>query len=890
MWTIAPVNPQPLAPPVAVPFALLMPAAVAPIALLDIAVAARDTSIAVPLEPATAIATTATTANGQTTLAAPLAQVDAIVWAGQTFTPVEDPDNPQANEFTRSGSSIELPATVQPSADLPIVAIGGSERIPTDLIDGSVLAPLVGLPVMGKLSWSEALEQPPSGSIALVCFPDDLPAVRSRLKKGTELKLFDRGWSVASFSETFKDDYYEVSVSLTGRWEAAKYQRPVRLRSNTITGASTSPIEPDPDCANGISTVGATATTGGLTVASIAARAGVPFRSTGAFWSVPVAPDTPPDATASWSDLARDRVRLNHCYLDTALHDAVYARSIDAGARWRYGVKEISTTYQGETRNSPDYRGYAVEYANAALNFNPTGGINGQPLNRPVSQKPLWVPRQRKKLTLASGDADAAQMPAQTDWLKTLSLNWDASGPTKTLKISTTEDGMPSEEEEFIYGFCYEARSIVNGEGELRGAPGAFWRLVSYKRTTHLYDSVYGYALGSDTTGWRMGRFRQESDDALETIAYNDGQSGQYLALYQFRRIPLRARTRLLLESFASTYNDVDESGAMVGYKVCNIDGTSRMAWMRDPTWVPAMYILAEMTYTNSFASLPNPDSGDTPDSKLPPLTTGEESSVCVSRQIVPSKTTSPTRTPSNVVDLSSFSQENDFDRYIERKIEDSAQGASFKDKAVHESFTENEGRPPAATRRPPTLERKEAEPDTADDREEGGDRTLEYTICTPGYRPTDSSEGSISFEARTPQTAFIAAQADLKIRDIQQSVQYKFVVPPNARIRPMDFMQVVLPHETLKTRVVSVAHEYNFEGMTDGMPIVTAVPTSITAGIDRTIPCTLHSKARSDGATTVAPTPPQADDLPPLVPGVVDRNLTLGQLIDGTWITRRNF
>lgn len=886
MWTIAPANPQPLSPiPTAAPIALLLPAAATPIASLDLSAPARDTTIALPIEPATATVTTATTAGNQTTFTAPLEQVDAIVWAGQTYTAAEDPTNPRSNEFTQVGQTIAIPQAIVPSADLPIVAIGGQARIPTDLIDGNVLAPLAGLPVMGKLAWSEQLEQPPTGSIALVCFPQDLPAVRSRLKKGTELRLFDRGWSVASFTETLKEDYYEVSVSLTGRWAAAKYQQPVRLLSHAMSSAGASERDPDPDCVNGTSS---STMSGRLTVSAIAARANVPFRAEGDFWGVDVPIDSPADATASWDELAQSRARINNCFLDYGLWGAVHARSIDSGASWQYRVKEIGATYQGDARNAPDYRGYAVEYANAKLSYTPRSNAKGD-ASRPDSQKPLWVPKPRKKLVLRSGDTDVEVMPAQTDWLKKLDLNWDASGPTKTLKISTTEDGMPSEEEEIIYGFCYEARSIVNNQGELKGSPGAFWKQVSYKKITYLYDPVYGYALGSDTTGWRLGRFKQETEDGLETIAYNDGQSAAYLALYAFRQIPLKGRSRLVLKSFASTYNDVDESAAMVGYKVCNIDGTSRMAWIKDPTYAPAMYVSAELTYTNSFAWTPNPDATPEDDPKLCPYTTGEESIVQVSRQIVPSKTTKAGVTADEPFTFPLSNQQNDTDRFIERRIEDSAQGANFKDKAVHESFTENEGRPSVATRRPPGMERKEPEPDKADEQEQD-DRTIEYTVCTPGFKPTDPINGSLSYDCYSVKQALIAAKADLKIRDIQQSIQYKYAVPPNARIRPLDRIRVLLPGETLKTRVVSVAHEYNFEGAIDGLPIVTASPTQIGAGIDREIPVTLHARKQARGASSEAAPPIADENLPPPPPGIVATDLSLGQLIDGSWITRRNF
>jgi hypothetical protein len=686
MWRLAPANALPLEHPAAGAIALLPAPAATPIADLDMGASARALDVTIPLEPAIATVTAATISNGQTTITPTLTQVDAIVHAGQTYTLADDPDNPQASEFVENADgTIAIASALAVSTDLPIVAIGGSERIPTNLIDGRVLAPLAGLPVLGQIRWSESLEQQPSGSLNLVCTAETIASVEQRFANGTELELFDRGWSVSSLTTTFKADegLYLVAVSLTGRWAATRYQQPVKLRSGSSSGSSISPIEPDPDCSNGNSPT-AGSTTGRLTVATIAARVGVPFRCEGDFWGVNVPADTPLDATVSWGELANARSRINNCWIDYSQFDAVIARSIERGAIWRYRVRDLQTTYQGDARNSPDYRGYAVEYTNARLSYQtPRASLSGRRWNRPNSpDKPLWVPRPRVRRTLRSGDDDAAEMPAQTDWLKTLDLNWDASGPTKTLKISTTEDGMPFTDEELIYGFCYTAKEIANADGELKGNPAGFWRLVSYKVVTYLYEPVYGYAMGFDTTGWSMRRFKQESE-ALETIAYGDGspESAPYLALYQFQKLPLRERSRVTLEAFSNVYNDVDESEAMISYKVCNNDGTSGLAWVKDPTYAPAMFVIEEFTYKNSFASIANPDDDpSSPEGRLCPFTTGEESKVHTYLTIVPSK---QTITKSDGIPFTfTNNAEEEIDRFVEWHIEDSAQGAGFKEKA----------------------------------------------------------------------------------------------------------------------------------------------------------------------------------------------------------------
>jgi len=881
-----------------------------PIAILD--PQTRSLDVVQDFAPTSISATIPANAGAIVTLNLDLHTVTVVQTNGQLFTPAIDPDAPQSGEFV--WNPIEKTLTLhlddpEALAGQAVLVLGGTQTIPTDWLPGDLLAPLAGLPVVGKITFSESLEQQPTGAITLACRQADLATVRSRLKNGTELTLFRRGWSVSNLSVKLDSSgVHLVSASLTGKWARPHYQAPSRLRSGVSVGSSVSETEPDPDCSvNGTATSGAASGRRSVTVAQLADRVGVPFFQYGSEWSIPIPDDTPFNATATWTSEAQSRVRQNGAYLDFARPSGVYARSIESGRQWAYEVKSLDISYQGDCRNVDDHQGYAVEYPNTQLtgDFRRGGLYSGTLPNsdRPSSDKPNWVPRKPVLLTLSSGDADLQQPPDHTTTLKTLSLNWDVSGPTKTQVVNTTEDGQPVASEEFIYGFMYTAKQIADPvTGELKGVPEGFWKCVSYKKTTYLYDPVWGYALGYDVNGWRMSRFKQEGDEEQETIVYSPAagdetttpEDAAQLALYQFKPLPLLTRSRVVLLSYSGVYTDIDSGDRFVGYKACNPDGTSRMVYVPDPTYAPPLFVVEELTYTNSFASTPNPDNppvegGDFEEPsgniQLPPLITGEESYTHLTRTILPSKNTVQKSSPYGFFRLS---DQNAIDLYTEWRVEDAAQNSGYQDKAVRETFEGFEGRPSIAPRKPPLQELEEPEPDSADDvaDTDDGKSTIEYYLTTPGYSLADPPNGSISFDARSLSGALLGAKTDLKVRDVQESIQYSFEVLPNARIRPFDRIRASCQGEVHQVCVVGVEHEYNFEGRVDGVPLLTSTPTRIQAGIDRTIPVTLHTR-RIPKLNTGGEGDGGFD------PGgvvIVNRKITLGELIVPDLKTRRNF
>lgn len=863
-----------------------------------------------------------------------LQEMEAIALYGLLLSPVDSPEELTPGTFYWDADTETATVSVpeqgrSPSTPVTLFASkrpSDQEGIPTDYISDAGIAALRGLPITGTIDWTLSLEQHPSGSMQLLTNDSGIDAVSSRLRVGTEITIFGIGFSVSSFDADLQEDgIYEISVSLTGKWAREKYNRASKLRrQGQTTGEASEAGEVDPDCglnpdqipssanlARHVSAqelgsqIGVVLQMGGAT-ASVGARGGSSLgknlssalglaRGTGSArpsreevppWHMEIPPDAPANAVATWSEVIEAWKLICQSYLDYTSPGAVRVRNVSASPTYRYVVPKMSFSYKGDTQRSPGVIGYATQYINMQL----TGRFS-EPEETPGKSelrnlKPRWLRQESKKISIRSGDSHPESPPAYTNSCKTLSLNWDASGPTKTDRLTTSEDGSPVEEEEWIWGFAYTGDSMTLNEatGELYASPGASWRVVTYKKKTYLYDPRYGYALGYDSVGWRLGRFAQESDGNPETRYIAANQKARYL----FQRLPLIERCRYLLKLYNNYYNDTQEEPAWVDYKSCNRDGTSTIKAMPNRNWAPAYFVSEERTYTNSFATMPNPanEGVENTDTLKPPLVTGEESDVHVTRQILPSKGTRYRYGESTLgFDLPVDGTPTDDDRYLEWRKEDSSQGPEFKDKAVRESFTETYGRPSPASRKAIKYELKEPESEDGDEDQKKPKFRDEYYISTPGWSFSDPSNGSLSYgAAETLDQARTAARTALLMADISQSAQFDFVVPFSAHLRPMDKVRVRCRQRRFATRLTSIKNGINIEGMVGGRLILTAKDTEVSAGIDRVIPTGLTKRR------VPIPDETSKDPLKSLYSQTNVVSIELGTLIDEKLKTRRNF
>ena len=835
------------------------------------------------------------------TAATSLNNVVAIAFNSTSYTPATDLASPQSGEFTfdpyqqaiaiypREGDQLEEGLSVQ--------AIGTSKQAREEGIGSTRILPpfpeiFYKIPLTGELSWSRGLEQHPSGSLELDATNANIAAIRAAFKPGTELSFYGIGFRVNSLDRVrapineYPAGQWKVSIALGGRHEnyAAK---PVSIRGEVVPAGSAIAYS-DPACVGESSGSTTTPPKKSVSFAELATRAGTAY--TGPELTIKIAPDTPRDATTTLDEQLTPRLRVNNCFAFYSDPNAIAARNFYQTKLWTFGeylgefsdseqaIATPAPVYDGADLNlpqpdptrslpstvqsppqptlqpEPNLVGYAAQYPCVRLEgkFAEPKTTTGEDTQ---GRSQVTSPQQSKLLTLTSGHTNPEQPPLGSKRIKNVSLNHDQSGPKKIKKVTTSENGSPLYEETFTYGFAYLARDIANSEDELDGSPAAFWQLVRYEKTSHIYDSTTLYLLGTDTIGWQLGRFKTESGENPETIGLDSGDptDAQTLDLYRFRPIPIQSKTRYLLKPYREFYKDVaDRESTAPVEKRCDRSGSSSVVIKNgsgneaDPE---PMFISAEATETICYARTSNPES--TTDDPLPDYETGEESYTYKFTKILPSKNT----ITNGLQSLRSRRSLEDLpDRYVTFSPSDFGQDPGFASVTQEFTFDESEGRPPQATRK--NRPQDDGEDGTTDPNAEESSQLSKYILTTPGYDPKTSPEmGNVSYEhAETLEQATAAAKLDLKIRDCKESFQERKVVPFNPWIAEGDRWRDITAGYLCDRRILGVGNKLVFEGLLeDGTLMITSPGSDLTLGLERAIEndVTVHKLPVPDSAAT---------------------------------------
>lgn len=868
--------------------------------------------------------------NGNTINIGNLIQVDAIAIGNIIYLPAIDPANPRSGEFVLSGQTATLTPLLPIRSGLPIQIIGGVETTTTDYIDPSILELFHGLPVVAEVKWSLSIENHPSGSINLRVIGDDnCKLVDAKFKKGTELTFAGIGFSVTSYSKTLENTHdapgrlWSVSISLGGKWEAKKYQRPVfLLPSANVPVADGMPYQ-DPACQiyttiqtlrkarplrisvseladrSGVKFIGFSSSG---TQAEIFDRAGlkpfpkipqrafqipIPLAKPLDIWSVPIPQDSPRGATGQWQQTMDSLKRHNGCFIDYTRPDAVRARDIESGDRWAYTVPALSIAYKGDCTYSPDERGYAVEYAATKLTgefSDPSGGVD----QGKSSAAAYWKHRDAKIKTVNSGNPNPIDPPETFQVIRNMGMNWDTSGPTLEAVTITTHDGVELHKVRTVYGAAFNSSQVCQDlsagdttggikHGPVQALASSFWQIVQQETTETFCDPDTRYITGSKTTGFKLGRYKTETD-ALELLQYEgtDEQSTYEASLYRFKKFPIYAVEQKQLVQFGSHYQDVlREPIPTELIKKCLPDGTSAMVPVRDPNFVEPMFEQASLSYKNGFSHTRNPESS--PDSPLPDLTQGEEQLSERAIAILPSKSTSTIA----FGNLDKFKKiGTDDDQYIQYDYEIGSQGANFGEYVAKRTFNVNSGRPGAAQQLPNTYEKEEPEPTAGNPNiyKNPQEAEYEYILCTPGHNANEPSTSSIGYSnASYLYQGLVGAQTDLKFKDIQESIEYSCTIPTNFVLRPFDYVQLNDGVTVHSARATSIENSILIQGQIGGYPLLVAPQnTQIRGGIDRTIPIAITRRST-----------PKAYDV---FGGSRVSGLTIGQIIPPNLQGRGNY
>lgn len=448
-------------------------------------------------------------------------------------------------------------------------------------------------------------------------------------------------------------------------------------------------------------------------------------------------------------------------------------------------------------------------------------------------------------IVLQSGDENLENPPPYALVLRSMDMNYDASGPTKVIKVTKSVNGTPEYEINLKYGFDYTAAEIYDfDDKKLEASASPFWKLIEYEKITYVYQKIpessyeiyvempngqrqklyfpdelkkqfkkneIKYLIGYESTGYRLSRFKQESD-ALETVKWKKiaddtnttlekrNEALDNLDLYKSYKVPMVGKQLLKLVPYSYFYSDIIDSPNF-SYKTIPLntipeeerinipseaidENGNVFILFADPNFAPAMMIVKEITRKSSFKYIENPDYLKiSPFSSKPRpkqyYTTGSDEIQKIERIIYPSKTTKRSAIASNILKKANDyiialptkeQSSNTVDLYTEYTTTRKAQDADFINYAEDSNFTDNTGRPPSATVRKPNFEKitTPTEPSPSNPNPNiplplNNDKDYIWILNSAGNEFDNANSSSLNYDfAKTLPEAILAAKVEL--------------------------------------------------------------------------------------------------------------------------------
>ena len=425
------------------------------------------------------------------------------------------------------------------------MALYGIQSNPTPKTNSLPSNNFEGLPKQiteGSLSVSLSFEGFPSGSLSINSISEqEIAEYRSAYALGKKFVLFNNlFFEVGSYAET--EDLIEVLGT-----RIKTYNISVNLRSgNEIKANRKVDVKNNKKINLGYSTSLTVDNT--LSLSRVASAVGLNYSGYLFNKSIPAKNTT---FSTSFSSVCQEGLRLNLQILDFSGR-TVRTKNYRSGRNFQ--IKTTDINYAVETSSQQQ-----SQYIDTVLT-----GKDGLPfLSSSVLAKEflkeIGDKKRRKEpvfLETLEGDINPEKVPPDVRKLRTIDMNFDFSGPRKTLKKTKTKNGQPFIEEIWNYGLVYLAQDIRNREAEedtndvqkptlKSDNPQAFWKVIEYQKTEYIYkkanvsasvtarDKTTGkkftgkiiggstfectYLTEIKTTGWKLSRFQQEQFDEFGT-------------------------------------------------------------------------------------------------------------------------------------------------------------------------------------------------------------------------------------------------------------------------------------------------------------------------------------------------------------------------------------
>lgn len=832
--------------------------------------------------------------NGTVTVSIGTQQpVVAVVANSQVYVPASNPSNPQVGEFIQNPYTNEVILyTATPLTTLSVQALATSQvayrrRIPSPHPEW-----FSRVPITGRFSISVAFEQQPTGSIEFSCLGrNNLISLLNAFRPDTRIPFYGYGLRVVN-SQVNQEPlaqqpigYYNITISLSGanEWELSE---PISIGELSNTNIPGIPIDTSQ------------VRTGKITVVQLAARAGINL--TMPTTSINIENRQVTDFLTVDTEF-KARLRHQGLFADYC-EDTVRAKDIDSVGRWFYADQDLleAPTIQYLGRQTKQELGNTLTIASTTrtvgplpTTFDAVGNFTLQAENPSLIGRsnvfpgteitgtftgslppefnedkqgqtrseaaPQWRRKPIQRITLEQGDTEPTIPPENTNIIKTTSLNYTNSGPTKVIESTTTENGAPVSATTKVYGFVYLAKDTgvvqnYQAAAQLRITnPSSYWRLVKETTTTWVYDSEWGYELGTITRGRELFAFQTESD-SLETytlarqiaelrntdvataaaitnvptstiINETNEQIARKIREAQSYNIEWKSIyevTGRLLKLMSRVYDEIiGNEGKWTYFNYTAPDGSNQEGRVADPNFAPGYFTEREWNYHNSFDSMPsfqkdktwtNPSTGQSETIKAPPLTTGRESLNRRELKVYPApidivvENGNIVKRPSRTIP----------DRYTEFTSEFSAEGSNYQDAVMKTTFADRVGRPGIAGRKPDEYEQVPPEGSSTpafDDR-----RLNQHIVTSPGYTVQVREQQSYPY-AVTLDDAKKAVRTDSIAAEITNpSRSVNIVIPINLQIRPGDKVLVTISGIIYSCRVNRADHEGQILGVVDNV------------------------------------------------------------------------